>query len=77
MAVTDNYCPAAYTIAMATVPYSAKTWLQKKECIFAVIYNNKFVITLLSMLLLTLISLQYLPRMTMKKMMIGRLGLDF
>ena len=36
-----------------------------------------FVITLLSMLLLTLMSLQYLPRMTRKKMMIGRLGLDF
>jgi len=25
------YCMAAYTIAMAAVPYVAKTWMQKKE----------------------------------------------
>ena len=38
------YCMAAYTIAMAAVPYVAKTWLQKKEFVFAVIFIFIFVI---------------------------------
>ena len=33
-----TYCTAAYTIAMATVPYITKTWMLKKELMFAVIF---------------------------------------
>ena len=33
------------TIAMATVPYFAKTWLLKKESVIIVIYILMFIIT--------------------------------
>ena len=36
--VVITYGTAAYTIAMATVPNVAKTWMQKKEFVIAVIY---------------------------------------
>ena len=38
MHVTLDYCTAVCTIAMTSVPYIAKTWLQKKEFTFAVIF---------------------------------------
>ena len=51
---------------------------EERMRIFDVIYIYKFVIPLLSMLLSMLMkSLQCLLRMMMKKMTIGRLGLDF
>ena len=63
------YCMAAYTIAMAAVPYVAKTWLQKKELVIAVIL---FKLSLMCMNLAILTTM-----MLMKKMTIGRLGLNF
>jgi len=45
MYVTQYYCTTVYTIAMATLPYIAKTWLQKKEFVIAVIYIFVLVIT--------------------------------
>ena len=64
-----TYCTAAYTIAMAAVPYVAKTWLQKKEFVIAVIL---FKLSLMCMNLAILTTM-----MLMKKMTIGRLGLYF
>jgi len=66
--VNFTYCMAAYTIAMAAVPYVAKTWLQKKEFVIAVIL---FKLSLMCMNLAILTTM-----MLLKMMMIGRLGLD-
>ena len=66
--VNFTYCTAAYTIAMAAVPYVAKTWLQKKEFVIAVIL---FKLSLMCMNLAILTTM-----MLLKMMMIGRLGLD-
>jgi len=38
--VTVIYCAAAYTIAMTSVLYGAKTWLQKKENLLCDMYCN-------------------------------------
>ena len=38
--VTMIYCTAAYTIAMTSVLYGAKTWLQKKENLLCDMYCN-------------------------------------